>query len=227
VAMAESDPADVLLFLDGDAFPIRPLHPWISDVLGTHRLAAVRRNENMGDPQPHPSFCITSVATWRDLGGDWRDGGTWINPVGEETTDVGGTLLHQLHDAGIDWLPLLRTNTRNPHPVWFGVYDHRIYHHGAGFRSRRSRVDVHRRDAMRPSSERPSVGTLRMKVMEDPGTLLRVRPRHLRVAKDALERTVALHGEARQRRWLDRYELETFNRLARDPAFYRDFDDSA
>ena len=27
IAGAESDPNDVLLFLDGDAFPVRPLHP--------------------------------------------------------------------------------------------------------------------------------------------------------------------------------------------------------
>jgi hypothetical protein len=193
-------------------------------VLRSYPLAAVRRDENLGDPQPHPSFCITTVDTWRTLKGDWRDGGTWIDPFGQENTDVGGTLLHQLDDAGIEWLPLLRTNTRNPHPVWFGVYDHRIYHHGAGFRTRRSRVDVHRRDAIRPSSERPSVGTLRQKIVDDPRTLLRVRPRHLLTAMAAVKRTIALHREARSRLRLDKYEEDTFARLVRDPDFYREFD---
>jgi hypothetical protein len=227
MAGSQSDPGDVLLFLDGDAFPVRPLQPWISDVLDHHELAAVRRDENSGDPQPHPSFCITTVATWQKLGGDWREGGTWVNTAGERCTDVGGTLLHQLADARVDWLPLLRTNTYNPHPVWFGIYDHRIYHHGAGFRYRYSRADYYRDATIKPSEERPSIGTWRSKLREDPASALRLRPRHLRQAVGALRRSAALRQEVRNRRRLQTLAQDTFRRLSDDPDFYLEFDPTA
>ena len=224
IAMAQSEPSDVLLFLDGDAFPVAPLHPWISDVLHSYRLAAVRRDENLGDPQPHPSFCVTTVALWEELGGDWRPGGSWTDTFGQERTDVGGTLLHQLRDKEMDWLPLLRTNTRNPHPVWFGIYDHRVYHHGAGFRNRASRIDVRRKILLEPSSERPSLGTLRLTMVDRPTKLLRLRPRHLGVIPVALRRTMALRRAVRDQERLDRYEQGLFHRLRQDPTFYRELD---
>ncbi len=134
VVLAEADPDDRLVFLDGDAFPVRPIGRWMDDVLDSYPLAAVRRDENLGDVQPHPCFTFTTCRFWADLGGDWREGGTWTSASGQETTDVGGTLLHQLRDGGHDWLPILRTNRHNPEPLCFGVYGHRVYHHGAGFR---------------------------------------------------------------------------------------------
>ncbi len=136
-----ADVDDILLFLDGDAFPIRPIARWMTEVVAEHSLVAVQRRENMGDVQPHPCFCATTVGLWKDLGGDWRRGGTWTTATGKEVTDVGGTLLHQLDDARIDWLPLLRSNSRNPHALWFAVYGDRVYHHGAGFRPRVSRIE--------------------------------------------------------------------------------------
>jgi hypothetical protein len=220
IAAAQSDPADVLLFLDGDAFPVAALHPWISDVLRSYRLAAVRRDENLNEPQPHPSFCVTTVALWQELGGDWRPGGFWTDIFGERT-DVGGTLLQQLRDKDVEWLPLLRTNTRNPHPVWFGIYDHRVYHHGAGFRNRASRVDVRRKTLLEPSSESPSLGTLRLTMAQRPAKLLQLRPR---VILDALRRTVALRRAVRTQDRLDRYEQGLLHRLRHDPTFYRELD---
>jgi hypothetical protein len=224
IAGSQSEPSDILLFLDGDAFPVRPLHPWMSEVLDTYQLAAVRRDENSGDPQPHPSFCITTVATWQKVKGDWSEGGTWVNSAGEECTDVGGTLMHQLADAHVEWLPLLRTNTFNPHPVWFGIYAHRIYHHGAGFRYRYSRADYYKDAKIKPSTDRPSVGTLRSKLRQDPASLLRLRPRHVGQAYGVLHRTVALRRDAHRRRQLHDLAEETYRRLAADPDFCRDFD---
>ena len=36
---------------------------------------------------------------------------------------------------------MLRSNRRNLHPLWFGLYEDLIYHHGAGFRPPLSRAD--------------------------------------------------------------------------------------
>ena len=129
-----ADPDEVIIFIDGDAFPVAPIMPFLRSKLERYPLVAVRRDENNGDRQPHPSFCATTAGFWRELPGDWRRGHTWINPQGKEVTDVGGNLLGLLEGAGIEWYPMLRTNKINPHPLQFGVYEDLVYHHGGGFR---------------------------------------------------------------------------------------------
>ena len=56
LAVASDD--DLLLFLDSDAFPISRIGP---EVLEGFPLLAVRRDENAGQPMPHPCFCLTTV----------------------------------------------------------------------------------------------------------------------------------------------------------------------
>jgi hypothetical protein len=129
-----ADPDDVIVFIDGDAFPVAPIMPFLRSTLERYPLVAVRRDENNGDRQPHPCFCATTAGFWRELPGDWRRGHTWTNPQGKKVTDVGGNLLGLLEDAGIEWHPMLRTNQVNPHPLQFGVYENLVYHHGGGFR---------------------------------------------------------------------------------------------
>ncbi len=220
IVIEESAPSDFLMFLDGDAFPVAPLGGWIPEVLDSYPLAAVRRDENLGDPQPHPCFCITTAGFWQELGGDWRRGGGWINTVGKECRDVGGRLLRQLQEKNIEWLPLLRSNNHHWHPVFFGVYDHRVYHHGAGFRVMDNRAENARWDPHR----RPSVGMLREAAEKDPGKLLRVRPRQLPVALNALPMTVRLQVRKLNDKRLVRFEKRLFVRMKTDPDFYRRLD---
>lgn len=130
----EADPQDLLVFIDGDAFPIAPFEPAASRLLAAHPLAAVRRDENAGDPQPHPSFCVTTVGFWHDIDGDWTRGHRFVNAAGTLLSDFGGKVMKALEDRGIEWFPILRSNQRDLHPVLFGVYGDLVYHHGAGFR---------------------------------------------------------------------------------------------
>ena len=136
----EAEPDDVMIFLDGDAFPIAPLDGFLEETLHRFPLVAIRRDENLGDKQPHPSFCATTVGFWRELGGDWSRG-PWTNDVGWQIDDPGGRLLETLSAKGIEWHPLRRTNRVNLHPVLFGVYADVVYHHGAGFRQVFDRID--------------------------------------------------------------------------------------
>jgi hypothetical protein len=129
-----AQPDEMVIFIDGDAFPVAPIVPYLREKLASYPLVAVRRDENNGDRQPHPSFCATTAGFWRELPGDWRRGHTWTNPQGKQVTDVGGNLLGLLEDRGIEWFPMLRTNKVNPHPLQFGVYEDLVYHHGGGFR---------------------------------------------------------------------------------------------
>jgi len=144
VVLDEADPDDLLMFLDGDAFPIADPLPTVEAALAATDLVAVRRDENLGDRQPHPCFCVTTAGTWAALGGDWSNGPTWTNSRGAVVSDVGATLRWQLERSGRTWTPLLRSNRRDLHPVLFGVYADIVYHHGAGYRPMMTRVDVDR-----------------------------------------------------------------------------------
>jgi hypothetical protein len=136
---------DLLMFIDGDAFPIGNVVEFGREKLSQYPLVAVQRRENNEDIQPHPCFCLTTVKFWKDVQGDWKKGYTWENPQGMTVTDVGGNLLGILRERNIDWYPMLRSNKRNIHPVHFGLYDDLVYHHGAGFRrpiTRHDRVQI-------------------------------------------------------------------------------------
>jgi hypothetical protein len=141
VAGADADDEDLLMFLDGDAFPIADPMPAVRRGLESAALVAVRRDENLGDRQPHPCFAVTTVGTWKRLPGDWSSGHAWTTETGQLISDVGGNLLYLLETKGMPWTPLLRSNTRNLHPVFFAVYGNIVYHHGGGFRRSTERVD--------------------------------------------------------------------------------------
>jgi hypothetical protein len=131
----EAADSDLLMFIDGDAFPIADPMPLITDGLARAALLAVRRAENVNEPQPHPCFCVTTVGTWRSLPGDWTAGPTWPGARGQRTTDVGGNLLRRLELTQTPWVEVLRTNRRNLDPLYYAIYGDAIYHHGAGFRA--------------------------------------------------------------------------------------------
>jgi hypothetical protein len=138
-----TDDGDRIMFLDGDAFPIRDLGPLLDEKLAAYPLVAVQRLENNGDRQPHPCFCVTTVGFWKSIGGDWNEGYQWSDREGKQVTDVGGNLLGILEGRKIGWAPLVRSNRRNLHPLWFGIYGGAVYHHGAGFREDKvSRADL-------------------------------------------------------------------------------------
>jgi hypothetical protein len=195
---AQAKPDDIIMFLDGDAFPIADPMPAVHDALATTSLLAVRRDEANGDKQPHPCFCAISVGEWARLQGDWSTGYQWRTNSGIAMSDVGGNLLGCLERTGSSWTPLLRTNTRNDHPLWFGVYGSLIYHHGSGFRPPLSRVDL---EALPPGlrgSGRPVVGPIVDRLNEYR------RERQVRAIQKRYERV----GD----RW--------FELLRRDPHFY-------
>ena len=143
---------DLIMFLDGDAFPIADPMPVIEESLQQAPLLAVRRAENLDEPQPHPSFCVTTVGAWRRLPGDWSLGPVWPAGKRELVSDVGANLMRTLELAETPWVPLLRTNGSKLHPLLFAVYGGIVYHHGAGFRERAlPRVDRERlRTQQRP-----------------------------------------------------------------------------
>lgn len=150
---------DLILFLDGDAFPIADPMPLIDAALGRSALVAVRRAENADEPQPHPCFCATTMGTWNALPGDWTAGPVWPGARGKPTTDVGGNLMRRLEARGMRWEEVLRSNKHDIDPLYFGVYGDCVYHHGAGFRTGEL-SPAHREHAPRPLPV-PAFGPLR------------------------------------------------------------------
>jgi hypothetical protein len=190
---AEADPADRIMFIDGDAFPIAPLTEPLGRMLSERPLAAVRRVENFGDPQPHPCFCVTTVGFWGEIGGDWRRGPKWQNSNGTWQTDVGARLMVALRERDIEWAELLRSNRRDLHPMMFGVYGDLVYHHTAGFRESLTRLDA---------------------------AVIRGRLAEIDPPEDQRD---TVREELRQERAADnaRLEAEVYERLRSDPDFWR------
>jgi hypothetical protein len=198
---ADARPDDLIFFLDGDAFPIADPLPTVREGLEASALVAVRRDENLVDRQPHPSFCAVRVREWERLHGDWSPGYSWASAQGRPTTDVGGNLLRALERSGENWTPLLRSNRVNLHPLWFGVYGQIVYHHGAGFRWAVGRVDL----------ANPPRLTTRAKHVPGLGRLLRRR-----------NRARAQRFHARTAAEAERLSNDFYQRIVSDPEFYRD-----
>lgn len=138
---------DLLVFLDGDAFPIADPMPYVRAALEDGAtLVAVRRDE-AHKQQPHPCFTAVPYGTWRQFG-DWRPG-QFDDIDGVPVVDVGGRLLGHVDP----WAPLLRMTTHDLHPLFFAVYGADgmplVYHHGAGFRTPVSRLDRRAGDVAR------------------------------------------------------------------------------
>ncbi len=213
----EARPDDLIVFLDGDAFPVRGLEAWMSDLLSGHRLAAVRRDENAGDLQPHPCFCVTTVGFWNEIGGDWRQG-SWITSEGVTASDVGGTLLATLNAGSIPWRPILRSNAVNLHPVFYGLYEGHVYHHGSGFRPAISRAD----ETNVPVAENEDYLFWRTRAHSK--SLREIRPRHarllVRMARDSV-RARKLNAYMRKE---GKRSNEIYDQLCVDPEFYRQFE---
>ncbi len=199
--VADGRPDDLIIFLDGDAFPIADPLPTVRRGLESTSLVAVRRDENVADTQPHPSFCAVTVREWERLHGDWSKGYSWETADGKRTTDVGGNLLRALERHGALWTPLLRSNRVNLHPLWFGVYGGIAYHHGAGFRWAVGRVDL----------VNPPRLTTRARHVPGLGRLLRRR-----------NRAKAQRFHARTAATAQLLSDEVYEKIARDPEFYRE-----
>lgn len=210
IACREGAPDDLLLFIDSDAFPIAPID---GDILAGAPLAAVRRDENMGEQQPHPCFCLTTIGFWSEIGGDWTRGYEWRASNGMMVTDCGGNLLGTLRERGVEWRPLLRSNRNDIHSLYFAVYGDVVYHHGAGSRrpvsfqallpGRKEMKDA-ARQARTPEFV-PVLGRLERSLR-----YRRARRRHLR--------TIAEFADASEK-----LSDEVFSAILTDDEFYRRF----
>jgi hypothetical protein len=123
-----------LVTLDSDAFPVAA--GWLDRYIGLlderHPVVAVQRLEN-GDTHSDRCFMIFSNEDWRRYHFDFSVMGA---------KDAGGGISNDLEARGLDWIKLTRSNRWNPHVLTAGIYDRMIYHHAAGSRLPRYRINL-------------------------------------------------------------------------------------
>lgn len=115
-----SKPEDVILFIDGDAWPVAPIDAFIAESLKRFPVGGVVRTENW-EKYPHPCFTFTTVGYWREADLSW-------------SKHVINHILHVLEARKEGWTKIPRSGGLTDHPVFFSLYGDMVYHHGAGFR---------------------------------------------------------------------------------------------
>lgn len=130
----EAKDDDIVIFLDGDAFPIsEKINEILINLNGNYNLIAMQTLED-NYLFPHNAFTACKV-------GFWKRKCTWsFEAYGDHIIDIGVNLLNILKDD--EWMKLNRTNVNDLHELFFGIYGDVIYHHGAGFRPKVFRKDL-------------------------------------------------------------------------------------
>jgi len=117
------------LILDSDCFPIAK--GWLAHLQSTmkmtgHKIAAPLRTENL-DIFPHPCAFYIRGSAVRDPSIDFHPR-VKKNLMGIRSLDPGMAI------PRTKCFPLMRSNARNPHPIFAAIYHHLFYHHGCGSR---------------------------------------------------------------------------------------------
>lgn len=130
IAKQQMKDDDILIFMDGDAFPICDWVGKLKGYLSENEVVSIFRQEDLGMyddpnhwPAPHLSFTASTKKTWVENDFQW-DLGKYQCP--------GYTILDKIEAKSIKLKKLLRSNKYNAHNVMFGVYDDMIYHNGNG-----------------------------------------------------------------------------------------------
>jgi len=139
IAMSDCDDSDILIMMDSDTFPIS--ENWVNIIknnLKENPITAIQRKENSAAgmkciPELHPHICFlgTTVKFWS---------GNKLRIANEPNT--GYNIGEWLKQNELDFTKILRSNAIDLHPLYFGVYDDILYHHGSGNRVPYDGVDV-------------------------------------------------------------------------------------
>jgi hypothetical protein len=130
-----------------------------------------------------------------------------------------------LEEQRVEWRPLVRTNTTDMHPLFFGVYGHYIYHHGAGSRAKWSVLDD-QKVFSEASLRNPSIGSLLADIRGRPGSARSVRAGDLKVLPAASARSLRQIRKRLLLGSIERTSDRIFRQLVADPDFARALDRS-
>ena len=144
----DAEPDDRLLFLDGDTFPIAPLRGIVRRARLPDRGATSGEcRRSAASPLFHAHDGPLLERHRRRLGKGLR-----LAELAWHVGNQASSLLRELRKRDLGWRELLRMNTTDLHPLYRDLRRPTrrgpvVYHHGAGFHTRRSRAD----DAPKPA----------------------------------------------------------------------------
>lgn len=143
VDCAFADGCDAVATFDMDSWPVHEGWDGLYAALLTDAapVAAIVRTE-LGDNFPFAAFTFLRAGFWRHaLSSFSARQGLMCSPEGAALSsrpgETGSGILSQLHDEGLKFFRLERSNAWDPHPVIAAVYDGTIFHLGAGSRTPR------------------------------------------------------------------------------------------
>lgn len=131
--MENRDQYSYFMFIDSDAWPIKKR--WISilekQMNGNQPrdIAVVIRNENL-ERRLHSSILFCKPNALANIKFNIAPKGGVFDVMGQKEMDVWTGPYYQ--DNPLSVFPLIRTNQKNDHPVWSGIYYDMFYHHGGG-----------------------------------------------------------------------------------------------
>jgi hypothetical protein len=126
---SRADDYDYFLFLDSDAFPIRP--GWLEllsrRMTDGFEIAAAIRPENL-ETRLHSSILLAKREALPHLSFEVGDAGIDLVGTIEKDVIIPAYQSHRRNKA----FPLLRSNRFSLHPLLCGIYYHVFYHNGCG-----------------------------------------------------------------------------------------------
>jgi hypothetical protein len=156
---AAEDGCTHLAAIDSDSFPVLPGWPKVLlQRMGKTRFAGVLRSENLDTNLPHPSglfmdrsFLLERAPRLLPPRSEVLSNASFREFLKEtaQRTDTGIGFGHALWESKEPWLPLLRSNQRNPHFLMAGIYGDVFFHLGASSRRPWFYLDYQRRLSLR------------------------------------------------------------------------------
>lgn len=141
---------DIVIILDSDAFPIKPLDNFLFEKLKISEFLAIsepRHNYNPLPIQPFECFYAFRYEFFKKYGFEFKfEPGIHLNWI--------DWMIEWFKNKKIEWYPLNRTNKIDLHNLFFGIYDDIIYHHWGGSRNRISRCGRVRSQKTKESLEK-------------------------------------------------------------------------
>lgn len=147
VDQAVSDGCDHVVTFDMDSWPIVDGWDWLYAGTLSDRfpVASIARTE-IGHNFPFAAFTFFRASFWRVGRSSFTTRqrvsfGPEAANVATRPGETGAGVLAQLHEDGLGYLRLERSNLWNVHAIMAAVYDNTIFHVGAGSRSPRFMTD--------------------------------------------------------------------------------------
>jgi hypothetical protein len=131
---------DTIMVFDSDAFPVEDIDEWALGKLKEYPFVGLEEPNHEWDQNhkiPHCAFwCFP--AEYLNEGIDY--------PMSRKMTSaqgnwLGGVVQWLKDNDKFNYYPVQRSNVVNYHPLYFGLYEDKIYHHWAGSRDMITRPD--------------------------------------------------------------------------------------